>query len=485
MIVVQRFVIIYLSGNVDVMKTCNQKYCKNKLPSDSAFVNCDVCRARETRKKQESRTRRTDEGCCFVCGVLLTDNTYKRCQKCLERKRTYAHVKLEKIGGKTTSQVSKKALWEKARDLRSSSKDRALSEGSVHKIAIWHIYDKLVEGHCEITGLPFVFGSNVHGIWSPSLDRWDPKNPNYTEDNIKVCVWGLNQFKFRWSTQDWLILLKHCLSSFGLAPPQPTMVASKMIDLDSCKWGNWRSQTKHRAKKEDVIFELLCENFENALKGGICQVTGLPFDFSGLQQPDFSELLNPRSDALHELLYPDSLQKKVSHDDEVIHEVTPLTPQRPKQKKVVYNPWVPSVHRQDPQNNRDYSKENTQFVCLAYNIAKSNFGDEDFKILLEALWKNLGNIPGIDSHESIIITDTLVSAAQIPIQEINSIVPIKNPGTELEIIPTKTRESAVTEQLEREKALQQLIIPPDLCEVSDGNWLALFEDFEKSTRAWI
>ena len=449
------------------MKDCNQKHCPNKLPFNSFFVNCDPCRAREAIKKQKTRARRGENGCCLLCGAKLVDNKFKFCPRCLEKKRinarAYADQK-EKTGGKTTSQISKKALWEKARELKRSSQERAAREGADHKIAIWHIYDKLIAGCCEITGLPFVFGSKSPGIWSPSLDRWDPQNPNYTEDNVKVVIWGFNQFKFRWATQDWLVLLERCLPAFNLLPQQaPIFHHPKTIELDACKWNNWYSQAKHRAKKEDAKFEFLLCDFEDAIKKGVCQITGLPFDFSGIQQPDFSELQNPLSGILHGMLYPEDSgfnDYGVPPND----EVTPLTPRRPTQKKVVYNPWVPSIHRRDSKN-RDYSKENAQFVCWAYNVAKSDFEDEDFKILLEALGRKLGYIDG--TYPQIQLPTTKLS---IPKQEIISIIP-------------KIKEPFMLEHLEREQALQQLIIPPELCEASDGNWLATLAEFEKTSMA--
>jgi hypothetical protein len=54
------------------------------------------------------------------------------------------------------------------------------------------------------------------------------------------------------------------------------------------------------------------------------------------------------------------------------------------------NPWAPSVDRRD--NNGGYTPENTQIVCVAYNISKADWSSADHRRLVEAMARAYGLI---------------------------------------------------------------------------------------------
>lgn len=56
------------------------------------------------------------------------------------------------------------------------------------------IFERVLRGICEVTGIPFVI-ANGRKPWAPSLDKIDPKG-GYTPDNVQVVVWIYNTCKW-------------------------------------------------------------------------------------------------------------------------------------------------------------------------------------------------------------------------------------------------------------------------------------------------
>jgi len=75
------------------------------------------------------------------------------------------------------------------------AKYRAKKYGGKITITPNWILKKLQAGICELTGLPFDF-SKMEGQhknpYSPSLDRIDSKNRDYTPENTRVVLTGVN-----------------------------------------------------------------------------------------------------------------------------------------------------------------------------------------------------------------------------------------------------------------------------------------------------
>lgn len=71
------------------------------------------------------------------------------------------------------------------------------------------IMEKLQQGLCEVTGLPFTYGLDARNPWSPSLDRIDP-SIGYTIENTRVVVWIFNAAKNVFKDSD-VMLMAHAL----------------------------------------------------------------------------------------------------------------------------------------------------------------------------------------------------------------------------------------------------------------------------------
>ena len=70
----------------------------------------------------------------------------------------------------------------------------ALSKGKLTISRDW-IRDRLDNGFCEITKLPFNFSGRegyTRQPHAPSVDRIDPKNPDYTPENCRLVLWAVN-----------------------------------------------------------------------------------------------------------------------------------------------------------------------------------------------------------------------------------------------------------------------------------------------------
>jgi hypothetical protein len=58
-------------------------------------------------------------------------------------------------------------------------------------------------GHCAVSGLPFVFGTQTHFPFSPSIDRID-STKGYTQGNCRFVLFAINSFRGTGTDQDML-----------------------------------------------------------------------------------------------------------------------------------------------------------------------------------------------------------------------------------------------------------------------------------------
>ena len=63
------------------------------------------------------------------------------------------------------------------------------------------LIDRLETGICELSGLPFVLGSNEQSPYSPSIDRIVPAM-GYAPDNIRIICWSLNAAFGSWGEDE-------------------------------------------------------------------------------------------------------------------------------------------------------------------------------------------------------------------------------------------------------------------------------------------
>ena len=72
--------------------------------------------------------------------------------------------------------------------------ERSAKKGYDNDLDLEWLLDRINNGFCEATGLPFVVGNKGSyrtGLWTPSIDRTD-STKGYTKDNCRVVVWIYN-----------------------------------------------------------------------------------------------------------------------------------------------------------------------------------------------------------------------------------------------------------------------------------------------------
>lgn len=78
---------------------------------------------------------------------------------------------------------------------RARGRCRNRNRGKVTITVDW-IEDKINQGVCEITKIPFNLNPDPKGsqnFFCPSLDRIDNSNPDYSEENTRVVLWVVNR----------------------------------------------------------------------------------------------------------------------------------------------------------------------------------------------------------------------------------------------------------------------------------------------------
>ena len=68
------------------------------------------------------------------------------------------------------------------------------------------IVERLKAGVCEATGTVLTMASKKPN--SPSLDRIDPKNPDYTPENCRITTWQFNNMKGAYSDEEFIRVAK-------------------------------------------------------------------------------------------------------------------------------------------------------------------------------------------------------------------------------------------------------------------------------------
>lgn len=107
------------------------------------------------------------------------------------------------------------------------------------------ILDRLLEGKCERTGLPFIYLSgtgkgHILNAFSPSLDRIDRKGP-YSPDNVMIVCWIYNRAKGAFEEEQLMVLAR-------------TLVNREAQRIQECALSDQKSL--HTSSKEVVIEEM-------------------------------------------------------------------------------------------------------------------------------------------------------------------------------------------------------------------------------------
>lgn len=107
--------------------------------------------------------------------------------------------------------ISKDKMLEKKRYLKARSQTPKYRAGLILQRAKWRCIEKqkgsvtvtqedierkLLSGFCEFTNLPFDLKQPVNAknnLYAPSLDRIDNSNPDYSPENTRLVLVGVNQ----------------------------------------------------------------------------------------------------------------------------------------------------------------------------------------------------------------------------------------------------------------------------------------------------
>lgn len=136
---------------------------------------------------------------CVVCGASLAGKR-PQAKYCSTNCKYKANRNLESIGNYTTSVKGRAKIM--------LGNARARNECSI--TSEW-LEQKLENGVCEVTGLPFVFNHMQGKVpFSPSLDRISSNLP-YTPENTRVVVWIYNSAKNVFTDEDVLTMAKALL----------------------------------------------------------------------------------------------------------------------------------------------------------------------------------------------------------------------------------------------------------------------------------
>jgi len=74
-----------------------------------------------------------------------------------------------------------------------NAKARAKKKNGKVTITKDWIFDRLVNGKSELSGLPFDLKRKSKSLYAPSLDRIDSNDRDYKESNCRLILWGENQ----------------------------------------------------------------------------------------------------------------------------------------------------------------------------------------------------------------------------------------------------------------------------------------------------
>ena len=155
---------------------------------------------------------------CTLCHETKPKSLFKnkgikdnRCKKCISYRETKYRER---------SRKNKKLLEVIATSLlsacRARTRRRNLAKEKPGEVTITHgwVLNKLKLGFCEGSYPPlrFVF-DNPGSAFSPSLDRIDSANRDYSPNNVRVVCVGINQARSNYKDQD-ILKITESLSGF-------------------------------------------------------------------------------------------------------------------------------------------------------------------------------------------------------------------------------------------------------------------------------
>jgi len=109
----------------------------------------------------------------------------------------------------------------RAYNLRRGAKTRARKYNIDFALTHNFIYQKMLKGKCEVTGIPFIlineetYGKhNTITPYAPTLDRIDPKK-GYVRENVQMVIGMYNTAKHNWHHEDVMVLANALCNTKG------------------------------------------------------------------------------------------------------------------------------------------------------------------------------------------------------------------------------------------------------------------------------
>jgi hypothetical protein len=105
------------------------------------------------------------------------------------------------IRQKNKAKMRRETLAGRARRILAQVKYRATRTKVPYSLTAEWVIQKFEQGHCEVTGLPFILEGNGSGPNRPFMPSLDQKVPGlgYTTENTQIVVWIYNAAKGCWS----------------------------------------------------------------------------------------------------------------------------------------------------------------------------------------------------------------------------------------------------------------------------------------------
>jgi hypothetical protein len=161
----------------------------NQIRSESYYANREthLARAREWRKAHTEEARARDRA------------TYQRNKASRAVSAKKYRAKYPKKRNEEYKRARQRRPWAMA--LANAKHRSAKKSWAFDLTREW--CERNWTGRCAVSDLPFVFGTQTHFPFSPSVDRIDGAK-GYTQDNCRFVLFAINSFKGAGSDQDML-----------------------------------------------------------------------------------------------------------------------------------------------------------------------------------------------------------------------------------------------------------------------------------------
>ena len=189
-------------------------------------------------KKCKSCNVEKDESEFYMYKKSLGSNQcyYSRCKMCVlahSRKKyaedeTYRVKRKQKAKSLLENPVNKAKATERsnefyrsisgrAKTLYSSAKRRSEQYSEFDISSEW-IEQKLIQGYCEITKIPFDFYPHTiynKNPYAPSIDRKD-STKGYTKENVRIVLWQVNLMRGEMTDEEVSVICKKFIEGMSL-----------------------------------------------------------------------------------------------------------------------------------------------------------------------------------------------------------------------------------------------------------------------------